>query len=63
MKLEADLQDSRREGVREGIKEGIKNSIEMMREGGLSDDFIFNQIKEKHPNTFSDEEIRKLMAK
>ena len=35
----------------------------MMREGGLSDDFIFNQIKEKHPNTFSDEEIRKLMAK
>ena len=65
MKLEADLQDSRREGIKEGIRKGkyqeLKNSIDMMREGGLSDDFIFNQIKEKHPNTFSDEEVRKLM--
>ena len=59
MKLKADLQDSRREGVREGIK----NSIEMMREGKLSDDFIFDQIKKKYPHLLSDEEIRELMAK
>lgn len=67
MKLEAELQDSKREGIKQGIKQGryqeLKNSIEMMRDGGLSDTFIFDQIKKKHPNTFTDKEIQKLMKK
>lgn len=67
MKLIADMQDSKREGIRqgklEGMREEIKNSIDMMRECGSSDDIIFDQIKKRHPHTLSDKEIRKLMEK
>lgn len=63
MKLEAELQDSKREGIKQGRYQELKNSIEMMRDGGLSDTFIFDQIKKKHPNTFTDKEIQKLMKK